>query len=255
MKAKLFRLGCGMLIAALLSSAAGCGGKTDGGQTAEPDKTAVSQTASRSETSAATAEAAQPAEAGEWAGAYQAHLLTFIEGLEDNNLRNEFRFGLIYLNDDDVPELWYINGIGAHGPSYQIVTCRGGKAVGLAKEDDYFATEVGYYEKQGVFDASGSAGGMVGTARTYYQMTDSGCKTLDELTAFYKYEDEEMMGDMVLDQNGEPIVVYRINEKEVTEEEYAAFQKDYDARLGKWKSFEDAPSFPLTADSIRQNCK
>ena len=276
MKAKLIRLSCGILIAALLAASAGCGGKTDNGQTTAtiPDETAVTQAAETGGTtaanetepttqdavettqtnSAADAEATKEA-SGEWAAAYREHLLKFIADMEDYDLRDEFRFGLFYLNDDDVPELWYMDGIGAHGPSYQIVTCRGGKAVSFTNGDDYFANDVGYYEKQGVFDASGSAGGMVGTGRTYYQMTDSGYETLAELTAYYKYEDEDMMGEMVLDQNGDPIVVYRINGKEVTEAEYDAFQKDCDTRYGKWRSFEDDPSFPLNKDSVMKNCK
>ena len=85
MKAKLFRLGCGVLIAALLASTAGCGGKTDGEQTTAliPDETTAAQTTAAEETTTAAAAADDPLKK-----AQEGDTVTFGAFEQDNNDAN-----------------------------------------------------------------------------------------------------------------------------------------------------------------------
>ena len=194
---------------------------------------------------ATEAPAAQKASA-EWAGAYQNYLLDVLAKMEEEDYDNDdFRFGLIELNDDDVPELWFTDGIGAHGPKYVILTCRGGKATAVFEEG---YNELEYYEKQSVFYIFG-IGGATSGAGSYYKMTDSGYDVLDEFEYEYQWEDETK-ANWTLNGKTEVIASDDVNKK------IDGLRQQYDERYSKKATVIDEKSgFPLTADSVKKNCK
>lgn len=241
MKTKLIRLGCGLLIAALLAAAAGCGAG-NGSEPSETTTAAPTETTTvvpTETTTAAPTETTAPAEkTGEWVAAYRAYLLNVLKDMpdDDSGMADEFRFGFFYLDNDSVPEVWYIYAIGAHGPGYVILTCRDGKVVEVTDGANFLS----YYEKKGVFSFSGITGAF-GSFTGYYKMTDSGSETLDE--AEYAIDIETEKGS------------YLINGAEVSEKEFNALPGQYVSRYGSVTEIGEKDGFPFKEESVRKNCQ
>ena len=184
---------------------------------------------------------------GTWVAAYQEYLLQVLPDIaEDEYLRENpqyIRFGFIYLNDDDVPELWYNDSLGAHGPNYVIRTYRDGK---VTEVGDGF-TILEYYEKQGVFLFTAS-GGAAGYDVTYYKMTNDGCEVLDE---YSEYADMSVAPD----QDGNMTVIRTLNDVDISEDEHKAFLNQYTSHYGQVTSVETEDGYPLTEENIVANCK
>ena len=174
---------------------------------------------------------------GKWMPAYRNYLLKVLEeDLPDVSMNEDsenFRFGFMYLNDDDIPEVWYVDGIGAHGASYIILTYRNGKVTEVTGGANYLT----YFEKTGVFSFGGSGGASV-YGDTFYRMTNSGVETLEEFMC-ETYETP----------------VYTINGEQVSEEEYRSRENSYETKYGKGISIESTSGFVLNRDSVLANCK
>lgn len=181
---------------------------------------------------------------GTWAAAYQNYLLKVLPDIYIDESAGEYiRFGFIYLNNDDVPELWYNDSMGAHGPNYVICTCRDGKVSRVA---DGF-TMLDYYKKQGVFFFTAS-GGAAAYDVTYYKMTKDGSTQLD---MYVEYLDTSAPPD----SDGNMTVVRQLNDVDISEEEHQAFLDQYTARYGQSTSVESDDGFPLTEENILAHCK
>ena len=236
MKSILIRLGCGVLAAALLAAAAGCGKSAEKAE----ETAAPTATAALTETTEAPSETVAPTEPttrdpnapSEWAAAYQKYLLKTMQELDSVK---DLSFGFFYLNGDDVPELWLTDGLGAHGYSYVIATYRDGKAVEVCRDANF----LDYFEKRGIFQFSGSYSAATGGG-TYYQMTADGCKEIVNYEYEYKTADQ---------------VVYTINGTTVSEEEFNGLKDQYTTRYGSVKTVAAEDGFPLTKKSVEQNCK
>ena len=209
--------------------------ETDSSETPAKTTQPVSEAAAE-QTKAAT---------GEWAAAYQEYLQKILTTMDEAGSHDDFRYGLIDLNDDDIPELWFTDGIGAHGPKYVILTYRNGKATEVFEEG---YNELEYYEKQGVFYIFG-IGGAASGAGGYYKMTDSGYDVLDEFEYEYQWEDDTK-ADWTLNGKTETIATDDVNKK------IDALRDQYDARYNQKATVIDENSgFPLTEDSVKKNCK
>lgn len=236
-----------ILILAVLTSFAACSSKPAD----VPDAESKTEVTAEEPTAAAepekTSNEATADAPGEWDAAYQEYLLNVLPDIAANEYFREntqyIRFGLIYLNDDDVPELWYNDSLGAHGPNYVIRTYRDGKVTEVG--DGYTILE--YYEKQGVFSFT-AAGGAAGYDVTYYRMTDDGCEQLD---AYSEYADMSVAPD----QDGNMTVICTLNGVDISEEERQAFLDQYTSRYGQATTVENEDGFPLTEENILANCK
>ena len=231
-----------LAIAAVLALAS-CGAKP----TNQPSAGSETDLTAAQEPSAAVSGESEADATGAWAAAYREYLLRVLpEILENEYVRansSYLRFGFMDLNEDNVPELWYNDDLGAHGPNYVILTCRDGE---VAEVGDGF-TVLDYYEKQGVFCFTAS-GGAAGYETTYYRMTDDGCEQLD---VYEEYLDTSVAPD----ENGDMTVVRHLNDADVSEEEHQAFLEQYTACYGQAVSVDTEDGFPLTEDSILANCR
>lgn len=215
-------------------------------QETETESIAAASTESITAASTESITAAATAENG-WAEAYREYLLNVLPDIETDEFLREnsqyIRFGFIFLNDDDVPELWYNDSLGAHGPNYVIRTYRDGKVTEVG--EGYTMLE--YYEQQGVFSFTAS-GGAAGFEVTYFKMTDGGCEQLDE---YVEYADLSIAPD----QNGNMAVSRQLNGTAISEEEHQAFLDRYTARYGQSTIVENDDGFPLTEANILARCK
>ena len=229
-------LGIVLILCVMLTSFAACGTKSNNDSEAQGTQSVQEQndTISSDPSSTGSNAAENTEKSGEWMSAYRSHLLYALKEIfVDAELSDGFRFGFFYLNDDDIPELWYVDGIGAHGASYVILTYRDGKVT----EVQSGANNLDYFEKKGVFSFSGSGGAAI-HGITFYQMTEDGCK---ELESFICEEMEE--------------TVYTINDEKVTEEEFNARQNAYKTKYGKSTSVGYDDGFVFNEESIKENCQ
>lgn len=207
-------------------------------QQEQEQKQDVADTPSESAPSSTASDAPKDTDtSGKWMPAYRNYLLKVLEeDLPDVSMNEDsenFRFGFMYLNDDDIPEVWYVDGIGAHGASYIILTYRNGKVTEVTGGANYLT----YFEKTGVFSFGGSGGASV-YGDTYYRMTNSGFEQLEDFMC-ETYD----------------TTVYTINGAKVSEEEYLARQKSYETKYGKPISVKSTDGFVLNRDSVLANCK
>lgn len=213
----------------------------------EPETSDTSETGDISETpeeSIVSSDAKTTETTRDWALAYRDYLESTYNEYKESVYNgyydeSEFRFGFFYLNGDSIPELWYIDGIGAHGATYVILTYKDGKAVKVGNGGNDFC----YHEKNGIFSFSGFAGKSRQT--TFYEMLSSGCRQLD---VFYNEE-------ISLDDESGSSIVYRVNDIQVSEEEYNKQLNAYSSRYGKEIMIGSGSGFALNETNIREKCK
>lgn len=247
---------CLLLILLLACSVAGCAVTPNGSsEGTEPyaesetetseEKTTVEETTvvTESEIETTTMSETRPDVLRDCMAAYQEYLLKVLPDIIiDEYTKESIRFGFIYLNDDEVPELWYNDSLGAHGPNYVIRTFRDGR---VSEVGEGF-TIMEYYKKQGVFCFT-AAGGAAGYDVTYYKMTEDGCEQLDRYVEYLDTSAEP-------DQAGDMPVIRQLNDIDVSEEEHQAFLDRYAARYGQLTSIENDDGYPLSEENIFANC-
>lgn len=219
---KLIKMISLLLCLTLIAAFAGCGKKAEP-QKADDTTVSVTEntTGTQTETEPASPEETDAEGSGvsgsEWKEAYREFLSLKLEE-EGPETMNEF--ALLYIDDDDVPELVVSEGPGAHGFGYTVLTYSNGKAI----EVGYGAQIFWYYEKQGVFAFNGSGGAFSGGGE-YYEMKGVNSKKLDEF--WYEYG--------VVNYTDTP--KYTINGKEVSESEYTGLEAKYSEKYGPKSDF------------------
>ncbi len=158
MKSVFLRLCCGVLAAAILLAATGCSiggnrsaedsahldlipfrGSTEAAETVAAETTAsvtdteTTTAAKATETTTATQAPVTKSTVSGWKEAYRAFLLQY---LADEEISDTTMFELIYLDDDDVPEL-VVSDVGFHLSSAHLYACIGSRVSHVADLGSY----------------------------------------------------------------------------------------------------------------------
>ncbi|WP_092327263.1 C-type lectin domain-containing protein [Butyrivibrio sp. YAB3001] len=159
-----------------------------------------------------------------WSKAYAEYLRTGAEYISFADCGSEVTYTLIYLDDDDIPELFIDTGIEASGQ--MVITYFDGKVV------DQYLSRIGsqYIEKSGLIYTD--TGHM-----DYYPISimklENGVFT--EIASGIRYVSEEDFKKMGEDENYPYTLTYEWGDKTVTEEEFNAHVAEYyDVDKGKY---------------------
>ena len=240
MKATFFRLTCGLLIAALLTAAAGCG-SSSGGNTAEPTaaqqevtEAAITESMTAFEAQEeTTSESVAATEAIDYQEAYRRFLLDYVA---ENGEDPERWFGFIYLDDDDIPELTICEGT-YHVAGVEIYTCKNAQVEHI----DTIGTmgEVMYVSNQSLL---------------YYTYMGQGY----ESTGLYEYKDGKINCIWSAENDAgrmedESQATYTVNDKTVTKDVYdEEYNKQIESRDFIRSPYpDDNNTYSLTKTSIR----
>ena len=160
----------------------------------------------------------------EWSKAYAEYLRTGAEYISFADCGSEVTYTLIYLDDDDIPELFIDTGIEASGQ--MVITYFDGKVV------DQYLSRIGsqYIEKSGLIYTD--TGHM-----DYYPISiiklENGVFT--EIASGIRYVSEEDFKKMGEDENYPYTLTYEWGDETVTEEEFNAHVAEYyDVDKGKY---------------------
>ncbi len=160
----------------------------------------------------------------EWSKAYAEYLRTGSEYISYDEAGNDLSYTLIYLDNDDVPELFINTGIEASGEI--VVTYYDGEVI----ENHLYRLGSQYIEKSGfVYTDTGHM--------DYYPVTimklENG--TFTEIASGLKYLSEENSKKMSQDENYPYTLSYEWEDEPVTEEEFNANVAEYyDVDKGKY---------------------
>ncbi|WP_024865661.1 C-type lectin domain-containing protein [Butyrivibrio sp. FCS014] len=159
----------------------------------------------------------------EWSKAYAEYLRTGAEYISFADGGSELSYTLIYLDDDDIPELFIDTGVEASGQ--MVVTYYDGKVV------DQYLSRIGsqYIEKSGLIYTD--TGHM-----DYYPISITKLENgvFSEIASGVKYVSEEDYDKMGEDENYPYTLTYEWGEETVTEEEFNAHVAEYyDVDKGK----------------------
>lgn len=130
------------------------------------------------------------------------------------------RYSLIYVDDDDIPELVDIGGCEAEGT--RIVSFTEGKL----QETQLYRRYFSYLEREGLF--CNSDGNMDCYCDLVYQVQDGRVTKLAEgYYGIWQYYEEDK--ELEFDDEGMPVYLFEWNNEKVTEEEYTqALYEVYD---------------------------
>lgn len=139
---------------------------------------------------------------------------------EQHEKNKDTRFALAYVDDNDVPELVISDG-SYHAIASMVYTYSDGNLVKLSGGSDYGHFD--YAEKENVIYSTYSVNGVGGLGQVLYRITDG---ETERIVSFYEEKPSET-------EQG----VYKVNDEEVTEEEYNSQKEEYqierDSVMGK----------------------
>ncbi|MDE7436269.1 MAG: hypothetical protein K2N01_10695 [Lachnospiraceae bacterium] len=144
-------------------------------------------------------------------------------------------FALIYLDNDEIPELAIIEGW-AHASGVSIYTYEKGEAVFVGKYGQYGA--MGYRQKEGiVFDDYDQGGNVFSQV---YQIDKSNVTLLTSYSVYYQFMETE-----------EPEIIYTVDGQEVSQKQY----QEVSERWGTagMKVIDYGMCIPITEMNIRQS--
>lgn len=174
-----------------------------------------------------------------WKAAYNEYLHSYYnESVSDNYYRLEnMSFGFAYINDDDIPELLISEGT-YMAAKVKIVTYVNNNVYELG--DFGFMGDLTYSERQSLFvDAYYNRG--IDTA-TYYEMSDNG--SLKEIFSYYTNEGAV----------GEEEATYKINDVEVSREEFVAKSESGYDPFPSHEYFSNSDGYAFTPTNFDTYC-
>lgn len=178
----------------------------------------------------------ETAEEEAWKEAY----IDYLSAITENEIDSPAYFNLIFLNDDDIPELVTATWL-SHAVQAKLVTFDGKKAVELGEYGQFGMFN--YSEKSGMFDSLYS-----GSGSEYHTVYSFDGKEVSEICSFNKDEYSVPEGDdyVLVDE-------YYSNSKEISKDEYEALCAEYIDPLNKATDDEKAAFFfSLTPENIEE---
>ncbi len=144
-------------------------------------------------------------------------------------------FALIYLDEDEIPELAVIEGW-AHSSGVNIYTCEQGEAVFVGKYGQYGA--MGYRQKEGiVFDDYDQGGNLYSRV---YQIDKSSAELLSSYSLYNQFTETE-----------EPEVIYEVDGQEVSQQQYQEASERWSS--ADMRVIDYGMCMPVTEADIRQS--